>query len=129
MDKISNLITSLKMGSEARKEMVAIPYSKMSLAIAEALEREGFVAGVAKKGKKIHKTIEIKLAYDDLKLPKVKGVERVSKFSKRIYQGVNDIKPVRNGFGLLILSTTKGIVTNKEARKQNIGGEALFKIW
>ena len=117
------------MGSEARKEMVAIPYSKMSLAIAEALEREGFVAGVAKKGKKIHKTIEIKLAYDDLKLPKVKGVERVSKFSKRIYQGVNDIKPVRNGFGLLILSTTKGIVTNKEARKQNIGGEALFKIW
>ena len=62
-------------------------------------------------------------------MPKLHGVQRISKYSKRVYQKAKDLKPVRNNFGSLILTTPKGILTDKEARKEKVGGEALFKIW
>ncbi len=127
-DFVADLITSLKSGSESRKESIVFPYSKFLFAIAEALERSGFVSGVSKKGKKISKSIEIKLIYKD-EAPRIIGVERVSKLSKRIYKSFKDIHPVRNGFGSTILSTTKGILNDREARAQKLGGEVLFKIW
>jgi small subunit ribosomal protein S8 len=128
MDGISDLIVRIKNASDARKESVTIPHSKMKAAILEVLEREGYVKGISKKGKKIHKSIEVGLVYDEYG-PRVKGVERVSKLSKRIYGGAKDLKPVKQGHGVLVITTPKGIMTDAEARKAKVGGELLFKIW
>ncbi|MCC2630950.1 MAG: ribosomal protein small subunit ribosomal protein [Candidatus Paceibacter sp.] len=128
MDGISDLIVRIKNASDARKELVTIPHSKMKAAILEVLEREGYIKGITKKGKKIHKSIEVGLVYDEYG-PRVKGVERVSHLSKRIYGGVKDLKTVKQGHGMLILTTPKGIMTDAQARKEKVGGELLFKIW
>jgi small subunit ribosomal protein S8 len=128
MDSIGDLIIRIKNGSAAEKDSVSVSYSKLKAAILEVLEREGFVGAVAKKGKKIHKTIEVGLVYDEYG-PRVKGVERVSKLSKRMYSGANDLRRVKQGHGVMVLSTPKGILTDAEARRQHVGGELLFKIW
>ena len=128
-DPISDLIIRIKNTSMAGKDSASIPHSKLKLAVAEILKREGYIKSVSSKGKDTHKTIEIGILYDENHTPKVKGVSRVSKLSKRVYMGVKDIRPVKYGYGLLLLSTPKGILTDKEARKENVGGEALFKIW
>ncbi len=108
---------------------VSFPLSKMTLSIAELLEKEGYLKEVTKKGKKIQKTIEATLVYDDKKHPRVTDVKRVSKLSKRVYAGVADIKSVRSGYGMLVLTTPKGVMTDKQARAEKVGGEVLFKIW
>jgi small subunit ribosomal protein S8 len=128
MDAISDLIIRIKNASDARKESVVVPHSKMKAAILDVLAKEGFVGDIAKKGKKVQKSIEVGLVYDEYG-PKVKGVQRVSHLSKRIYGGVKDLKPVKQGHGILILTTPKGIMTDAQARKEKVGGELLFKIW
>jgi len=127
-DPISDMIIRIKNGSEAGKESVLLPYSKLKESIAVTLEKEGYLKSVSKKGKKVTKQLEVSLAYDN-GAPVVRGVERVSKLSKRVYMGAQDIKPFRSGFGSIILSTPKGILTEMSARKENVGGEVLFKIW
>jgi len=129
MDSISNMIIKIKNASARGIENVSFPYSKITLAIAELLQNEGYIKDVTKKGKKVHKTIEATLVYDENKQAKVTGVERVSKLSKRVYAGVADIKSVRSGYGILVLSTPAGLLTDKQARAQKVGGEVLFKIW
>jgi small subunit ribosomal protein S8 len=128
MDSISNMIIMMKNGSLAGKESVVMPYSKLKNAIAECLKKEGYVGEVSKKVKKGQPTLEVGLIYVDKK-PKITEVERISKQSRRVYFAMKDIHSVRNGLGLLILSTPKGILSGKEARKEQVGGEALFKIW
>jgi len=128
MDSISNMLIIMKNGSLAGKESVFLPYSKMKQAIAESLKKEGYIANVAKKIKKDQPVLEVELLYIDKK-PKITEVERISKQSRRVYFGMKDIHSVRNGSGLLVLSTPKGILSGKEARKEQVGGEALFKIW
>ncbi len=118
----------MKNGSLAGKESVFLPYSNMKNAIAECLKKEGYVANVAKKVKDEYPVLEVSLVYVEKK-PKITEVERISKQSKRVYFGVKDIHKVRNGSGLLVLSTPKGILSGKDARKEQVGGEALFRIW
>lgn len=128
-DPIADMIVRIQNASAVRKSTVLVPYSKMKLSIAELLEKEGFVKSVAKKGKKVAKSIEIGLVYGEDGEPRVSGVQRVSKFSKRVYMGSKKLYPVKSGYGLMVLTTPKGILSDKEARKENVGGEALFKIW
>ncbi len=128
VDPISNFIIKLKNASLAGKALVSVPHSKMIESIATILKDEGFITSFTKKGKKVVKTLEVEVKYEEGK-PAITDVARISKFSKRVYKGAKEIKPVRNGFGALILTTPKGILTDKAARKQNVGGEALFKIW
>ena len=118
----------LKNGSGARKPSVAMPYSKLKNAIAECLKKEGYISQFSKKVKKNQPVLEVELLYVDNK-PKINDVERISKQSRRVYFGLKDIHTIRNGSGLLVLSTPKGILSGKEARKEQVGGEALFKIW
>ena len=118
----------IKNGSLAGKESVVLPYSKMKNAILECLKQEGYVGAVAKKVRKDHPVLEVELVYVDKK-PKITEAERISKQSRRVYFGVKDVFSVRSGTGLLVLSTPKGILSGKEARKAQVGGEALFKIW
>jgi small subunit ribosomal protein S8 len=128
MDSISNMIIMLKNASLANKESVSVPASKLKNAIAECLKKEGYVGDISKKVKKGQPLLEIKLIYTDKKA-RITEVERVSKQSRRVYFGMKDIHTVRSGSGLLVLSTPKGIMSGKEARKEQVGGEALFRIW
>lgn len=128
MDQIANMINMIKNAGIVGHESIVIPYSHVKQAILECLVKEGYVASVSKKMKKSIPVLEVGISYKD-GLPKVKGAERISKLSSRVYKGVKDIKPTRNGYGLMILTTPKGILTDKEARKEMVGGEALFKIW
>jgi small subunit ribosomal protein S8 len=127
-DPISDLIIRIKNAGPVRKESVSLPYSKLKHAIAEVLKNHKFVTSVEAKGKGVEATLEIGIAYDGTK-PRVNDVQRISKPSRRIYKGATESVPVRNGLGATILSTSKGIMTDKEARKAKVGGEALFKIW
>ena len=128
-DPIGDLIIRLKNGSDVKKTQVSIPFSMFKMAIAEKLKDAGFVKSVEKKGKKVKKTIDVTLVYDAAGTPKIQGVKRISKPGRRLYRSVNDIVPVRYGHGAIILSTPKGVLTGTEARKAQVGGEALFEIW
>lgn len=128
MDAISDLLIRIKNASDAGKDMVTVPYSTMKESILTVLQKEGFVKDVEKKGKKIQKFIDIGLIYDEYG-PRVKGIARISKLSKRQYSGYKELKSIKQGHGLTLLTTPKGIMTDAEARKQKVGGEVLFKIW
>ena len=127
-DSISNFIISLKNAGMAGKKSVSISYSKIKYAIAVTLSKKGYVGAVAKRRKKEKKFIDIDLLYKNKKA-RINNVERISKLSKRVYFSVKEIRPVKRGFGSLIISTPKGVLSDDECRKKNVGGEALFRIW
>ncbi len=128
-DPIANMITSIRNGALVSKASVVVPFSKLKYAIAQSLRDHGYVTDVSKKTiKKNIPILEIALAYD-AKGPKIHDIKRMSKPSRRTYLGVHDIHSVKNGHGMVILSTPKGILNDKQARKEMVGGEALFMIW
>ena len=127
MDTLANMLISIKNAGLVNKASVTIPSSKMKVAVLELLKKEGYVKAVnVTEG--VKPTVEIALAYAN-KSPRITDVKRVSKPSKRVYTGVKDIESVKYGHGIAVLSTPKGIMTDKEARKEMVGGEILFKIW
>ncbi len=128
-DPISDLIVRLKNGSDSNKPTVEVIYSKFAENIAHALKKAGYVSTVEKQKVGVFsKTIKLGLVYFE-NSPRVHGVERISKPSRRIYQKSGDIRTYRSGFGNTFLSTPKGIMTDVEAKKNKVGGEVLFKIW
>lgn len=118
----------MKNAGLANKTSVSFPYSKVKNAIAECLKKEGYILNYFKKVKLGKPVLEVELIYVNKK-PKISDVLRVSKLSKRVYFKVKDIHTVKNGLGILVLSTPKGILSGKEARKEQVGGEVLFKMW
>ncbi len=127
-DPIADMLIKIKNAGLAKKETVTFPYSKIKLAILETLQKNSFVKSVSKKGKKVVKNLEVVLAYEG-NFPKISEVKRISKTSKRVYVRSDEIHPVRNGFGLMILSTNKGVMTGDMAKKEKVGGEVICKIW
>ncbi len=127
-DPIADLLIRVKNANQAGKSEVLMPFSKIKHNIATLLSKEGYVGDVSSRGKKTIKDLVITLKYDSDK-PVINGTERVSKPSRRMYLSVREVFPVKHGKGLLVLSTPKGILTDKQARKERVGGEALFKIW
>lgn len=128
-DPVGDFIIQLKNAGMVRKSAVSIPYSKLKSAIAEKLVQTGFVQGADKHGKKVKKTLEVTLKYDEQGTHQIQGVKRVSKPGRRLYLSVSEIFPVKFGKGKRILSTPLGILTGEEAREKNVGGEELFIIW
>jgi small subunit ribosomal protein S8 len=128
-DPVGDFIVTLKNAGAINKASVSVPYSTFKLAIAEKLKEAGFVADVEKKGKKVRKNLDVTLKYDTAGQHAISGVKRISKPGRRLYKTMREIIPVRYGHGALILSTPKGVLTDKEARKAKVGGEALFEIW
>lgn len=123
------MIITMKNASMVSKDRVVVPFSALKYAIAQCLKEHGFVSDVSKKTEKNNvPVIEIGLLYKDGQA-KIQDVQRVSKSSRRVYMGTRDLRPVKNGHGLIILSTPKGILSDKQAKKELVGGEALFKIW
>ncbi len=125
-DPISDLIIRLKNAGRVRKESVLLPYSKLKEAIATVLVAEGYLQSATKK--KTSPTLEIVLKYHNGE-SKIKEVDRISKPSRRVYKGFEDIHPMKGGFGRTIFSTPKGILTDRQAIREKVGGEVLFKIW
>lgn len=128
MDTIANLITNLKNAGNAGHESVNAPYSKLKESICAVLLKEGFIKGFEVKEIKGRKTILIELVSED-RHPRISGVQRISKPSKRIYRKASELRPVKNGYGALVVSTSAGVMSGKEAKKAKLGGEALFAIW
>ena len=129
MDKISELIINIKNGSMVGQKEVTVAHSNLKEKILELLKKEGYIADFKTlKGDGVKKNLKITLAYLDNGDSKIKDVKRISKLSKRIYYGYKDILPVKYGHGLMVLSTPLGIISDKTAKKEKIGGEALFKI-
>lgn len=128
-DPVGDFIVRLMNGAAIKKASVSIPFSNLKMAIAEKLKEKGYVKEVEKKGKKVRKTLDVILMYDEKGTSLIQGVKRVSKPGRRMYKSVREIMPIRYGHGALILSTPNGIKTDKEARKEKVGGETLFEIW
>ena len=122
------MLNGIKNANRALRESVIVPHSNLCYAIAEKLSTEGYVGAVAKKTRRGRPVIEVALVSNG-RTPRITDITLVSKPSRRMYISVHEIKPFKNGRGSTVLSTPKGILTDKEARKEHVGGEVLFKIW
>lgn len=128
MDPISNMLTVIRNALAVGHPKVDIPFSNLKFEIAKILEREKLVEKIEKKGRKTGKFIELTLKYIE-KQPALSGLKRISKPGQRIYKNFREIRPVKGGYGLAIISTSRGLMTDKEARKQKVGGEVICEIW
>jgi len=127
MDKIGDMLVNIKNGGNAGKKTVYIPYSGYKMNIARALFQEGYIKSYSQKDTKKGDILEVDLLYKDEK-PRITQVKRISKPSRRLYTNVKDIASVKQGHGSVFLSTPKGILTGKQAKKELVGGEILFEI-
>ena len=124
-DPIADMLTRMRNALQAKHKSVSVPASKTKLAIAEVLLKEGYIASYKNEGEGINANIVI-----DFKNEKVlNGLRRISKPGLRIYASCNDLPKVINGLGIAIVSTSKGIMTDREARSLNLGGEVLAFVW
>ncbi len=128
-DKISELIISIKNASMAGKSTAIVPGSKLKKNVLMLLKKEGYITDFEENKKGAGTELVVHLAYHKDKTPRVTGVKRVSKLSRRTYTGYREVRPVKYGHGLAVLSTPLGILSAKEARAKNVGGEILFNIW
>lgn len=124
MDTVSDALIRIKNGYQVGKQEVSLRFSKLTLAIIKLLEKEGYVEKADKKGREII----VSLKYVS-RAPAITDVKRISKPSLRIYKGVKDLPNVLNGLGIAIISTPKGVMTDKQARIQKVGGEVLALVW
>jgi small subunit ribosomal protein S8 len=128
-DPIGDMLIRIKNALMARHKSVIIPASKIKLEIARILKEEGYIEDYKYIKEEPQPKIEIILKYDENKRPVIAGVKRVSKPGRRIYKGYRDLPKVLDGFGIAIVSTSQGIMTDHEARKRKIGGEVICEIW
>ena len=128
-DTIADLLTRIRNASAAKHESVEIPASNMKKAICQILVDEGYVKNytVTQDGKQ--GVIKVTLKYGEGKTPVIQGLRKVSKPGLRIYSGAAELPKVMKGLGIAIISTSRGVMTDREARKQNLGGEVLAFIW
>ena len=128
MDPISDMLNRIRNAQAVLKEQVDMPFSNLKYEIARVLEEKGFIEKVEKKGKRTKRTIEITLRYKD-KIPVISGLKMVSKPGQRIYKSFREVRPVKSGYGIAIISTPKGLMTDKEVKKQRLGGEVICEVW
>lgn len=128
-DSIADMLTRIRNASSAKHDSVKIPASNMKKAIAQILVDEGYIKGFKVEDDGKQGMIEITLKYGQNKTAAITGLRRVSKPGLRIYSGCEDMPKVMKGLGIAIVSTSKGIMTDKDARKANVGGEVLAFVW
>ncbi len=124
-DPIADMLTRIRNANQMRNKEVAMPTSKMKVEIAKILDSEGFIESYTVK----ENTLTLTLKYGQNKERVITGLKRISKPGLRVYAGVEDIPYVLNGLGIAIISTPKGVMTDKLARKNNVGGEVIAYIW
>jgi small subunit ribosomal protein S8 len=128
-DPIADMLTRIRNAIMARHDFVLVPASRTKLSIARILKGDGFIAEYEVLRGKPHRVIKLYLKYDDNNQPILAGLERVSKPGLRVYVGQKEIPRVYGGLGIAILSTSKGVMTGKQAWRRGIGGELLCYVW
>ena len=129
IDSIADMLTRIRNANTNKHESVLVPQSKTKLAIAEILKSEGYIVDYKSSVVDNVKMIEITLKYGPNGEKVIQGLKRISKPGLRIYANAEQLPKVLNGLGIAIVSTNKGIVTDKQARKLNVGGEVLAYVW
>lgn len=127
-DPITDMLNRIRNAAAVGKAEVLVPFSTLKSEISNLLARESFISEAKKMTKGKVKLIKIGLNYEN-RLPKIEGAKRISKPGQRIYVKANEIKKIRQGYGISIISTPKGLMTGKEAKKMKMGGEVLFEVW
>ena len=128
-DPIADMLTRIRNANKARFEKVDIPSSRLKAHIARLLKREGYIKDFTVLNDHNKKTLRVFLRYDEHNTPIISGLKRASRPGLRVYARKDTIPSVMSGFGLAIVSTSTGVVTDKEARRLNVGGEVLCFIW
>jgi small subunit ribosomal protein S8 len=130
-DPISDMLTRIRNANVAMRDTVAMPSSKQKIALAEILKKEGYIAGfeVADGETKSNKVLKIEMKYSDDRRRTISGIKRVSTPGLRIYRRATDVPRVLGGLGVAVLSTSHGLMTDREARKRNVGGEVMCYVW
>ena len=128
-DPLADMLTRVRNAGKAKHKSVDIPGSQINTDLASVLKEEGFIRNFKFIKDNKQGILRIYLKYDQNDRHVIYGVDRVSKPSRRIYVKSKDVKPVLNGLGISVLSTSKGLITDKQARKENVGGEVLCAIW
>lgn len=127
-DPIADLLTRIRNGAQARLASVEVPHSKIKVDICRILQEEGYIKGYEITSESRFPAIRIEMRYDKKK-PVIKRIARVSKPGLRVYKPADDLKPVRSGLATRIVTTSQGVMTDREARKRHIGGEVLCEVW
>ncbi len=127
-DPISDMLTRIRNAGRALRPVVEVPHSKMKESIAQLLRKEGYVAEVAVEGAPARKQIKIKLKYEG-KRAVIEGLRRISRPGLRRYVGATEIPRVRGGLGVAVMSTSEGVMSDRQARQKNLGGELLCFVW
>lgn len=128
MDPITDMLNRIRNAQAVLHPTVDIPFSNLKYEIAKILEKQSFIKKAEKKARRPKRIIRITLKYQD-QTPTISGLKRISKSGQRIYKDHKKIKLVKGGYGIAIVSTPKGLMTNKEARRQKLGGEIICEIW
>ena len=129
-DPVADMLTKIRNASMAKHEKVEIPTSKMKLQIVKILKNEGYVKNFKKVVNKDGvNTIRVFLKYDDKQNPVLHGIDRISTPGRRVYSGYRDMPRVYNGYGVVVVSTSSGIITGKKASEKKVGGELICSIW
>ena len=128
-DPITDMLNRIRNAQAVRHQTVEIPFSNLKLRITQILARENFIEDFKKVKRKGQKIIKIYLKYTKENLPAISGLKRISRPGQRIYKKTNEIKKVKGGYGITIISSSKGMITDKEAKKNKAGGEIICEIW
>ena len=128
-DPVGDLLTRVRNANLAFKDDLVVPASKMNRALLQILMTEGYVAGFGEEGEGIERVFRVTLKYDAKRQRTISGIKRVSKPGRRVYAGHDDLPRVLGGLGVAIISTSHGVMTDREASRQGIGGEVLAYVW
>lgn len=128
-DPIADMLTRIRNASRAGHTDVSFPSSKLKMAILDILKREGYIEAYQSRTEHRISDIEVKLKYASGKRPVIRQLERVSRPGRRTYTNATELRPVRNNMGIAIVSTSQGVMTGRKAKKLNIGGEILCRVW
>jgi small subunit ribosomal protein S8 len=128
-DPISDMLTRIRNAGIARQNQTTCPFSKQKLAIAKVLEAAGFIRDVHAASQEGHPALVMVIRYDDHGKPLIDGIRRVSKPGRRVYVGAREIWKVRNGLGISVISTSRGVLSDEAAREASIGGEVVCEVW
>ena len=128
-DNIADLLTRIRNALQAGHTQVDVPASRIKQDICAVLQREGYIDSFDRIDDAKQGMLRITLRYETDRRPVIRGIARVSKPSLRVYAGSNEVKPVRSGLGIAIMSTSSGVMTSREAREKNVGGEVLCEVW
>ncbi len=128
-DPIADMLTRVRNATQARHSTVDVPFSKIKLALTKIMLQEGYIAAFDIEDEGKRKTLRLRLKYDTERRPVVNGLRRVSRPGLRVYAGMHDIPRILNGIGTVVVSTNRGIMTGREARRRHLGGELIAEIW